>query len=444
MSREYIARDPRTGRPINVGSNRRQRKKRQVREGPWMAIPPQAVIPLATGELKEYKVGWKEKDHYMQRLDGIKALSNLAGTLAIEGHKILLDCLMDDDPKVRAAGLFALPSVAESKPNELFDHLSVLLDDKDASVRRAASECLKIVAPTFPSATDSTLAFELRHHVRQRRDAAFAGLGELCGTWPEVACDHIDELLQEDSLDLRRKASGLLRRVLSKGGAAAWDLVGWALEDEDVETRRNAAKCLVPLAHKEQRIATILAERAILDSDSKVMVSAIRCVEVLDTDHGRAKDLVLAGCTHKIRVSAWLVLRYCQDSWETKSCEITAMLYCVRKRMKRYARNFKKWHSMLKSKGLKRKRTPSWLQLRKYLKSMLKLQSLKVKPLDWKNFHLPTRTHGPRDMVKRGLPVGKSLKEYYPCLRKHSTIRRNSSTTYGTVSHQMVSTAPRL
>ena len=43
---------------------------------------------------------------------------------------------MDDDPKIRAAGLFALPSVAESKPNELFDHLSVLLDDKDASVRR--------------------------------------------------------------------------------------------------------------------------------------------------------------------------------------------------------------------------------------------------------------------------------------------------------------------
>lgn len=299
MSREYIARDPRTGRPINVGSNRRQSKKREVREGPWMAIPPQAVIPLATGELEEYKVGWKEKDHYMGRLDGIKALSNLAGTMAIEGHKILLDCLMDDDPKIRAAGLFALPSVAESKPNELFDHLSVLLDDKDASVRRAASECLKIVAPTFPSATDSTLAFELRHHVRQRRDAAFAGLGELCVTWPEVACDHIDELLQEDSLDLRRKASGLLRRVLSKGGAAAWDLIGWALEDEDVETRRNAAKCLVPLAHKEQRIATILAERAILDSDSKVMVSAIKCVEVLDTDHGRAKDLVLAGCTHK-------------------------------------------------------------------------------------------------------------------------------------------------
>lgn len=299
MSREYIARDPRTGRPINVGGGRRQSKKREIREGPWMAIPPQAVIPLITGEIESYRVGWKEKDHLMKKLDGIKALSNLAGAMAVEGHKILLECLMDDDPKVRVAGLFALPSVAESRPNELFDHLSVLLDDKDSSVRKAASECLKIVAPTFPSATDSTLAFELRHHVKYRRDAAFSGLGELCSTWPEVACDHIDELLQEETLELRRKAAGLLRRVLAKGGAAAWDLVGWALEDEDVETRRQAARCLVPLAHKEQRIATILAERAILDSDTKVMVSAIKCIEVLDTDHGRAKDLVLAGCTHK-------------------------------------------------------------------------------------------------------------------------------------------------
>ena len=97
---------------------------------------------------------------------------------------------------------------------------------------------------------------------------------------------------------LRRSAAGLLRRVLSNGGAAAWDLIGWALEDEDVETRRQASKCLVPLAHREQRIATILAERAILDSDSKVMLSAIKCIEVLDTDHGRARDLVLAGCSH--------------------------------------------------------------------------------------------------------------------------------------------------
>ena len=299
MSRDYIARDPRTGQPIDVGTRRGKTKKRSEKEGPWMAIPQQAVIPLATGQMETYRVGWMEKDYHMDRFDAIKALSILSGTLAYQGHKILLDCLMDNDPKIRIAGLFALPRVAETCPDELFDHLSVLLDDKDSEVRKAASECLKSVVPVFPSATESTLAFELRHPMKQRSSAAFAGLGDLCQTWPQVACDHIDELLQEDSIYLRRSAAGLLRKVLSKGGAAAWDLIGWALEDEDVETRRQAAKCLTPLAHKEQRIATILAERAILDSDSKVMLSAIRCVEALDTDHGRARDLVLAGCSHK-------------------------------------------------------------------------------------------------------------------------------------------------
>ena len=96
------------------------------------------------------KLVGRKKTTSCSRIDGIKALSNLAGAMAIEGHKILLECLMDDDPKIRAAGLFALPSVAESKPNELFDHLSVLLDDKDASVRRAASECLKDSSTNFP------------------------------------------------------------------------------------------------------------------------------------------------------------------------------------------------------------------------------------------------------------------------------------------------------
>ena len=214
---------------------------RRGREGPWMAIPYNDTS--CNGSNRDIQSRLEEKDHHMSRLDGIKALSNLAGAMAYEGHRILLDCLMDDDPKIRVAGLFALPSVA----NRVLMNCSTTFrycDDKDASVRRAASECLKIVAPTFPSATDSTLAFELRHEVRQRREAAFSGLGDLCQTWPEVACDHIDELLQEDSLDLRRKAAGLLRRVLSKGGAAAWDLIGWALDDEDVETRRQAQNVL--------------------------------------------------------------------------------------------------------------------------------------------------------------------------------------------------------
>jgi len=299
MARDYIARDPKTGKPINVGSGYRKKKKKPTEVGPWMAIPNDAVLPLATGELSTFRVSWKDKVYHMNKLDGIKAISNLSGIYAHKGHTILLDLLMDDDPKVRSTALFSLPSVAETKPDELFDHLSVLLDDGDKQVRLAASKCLERVAPTFPSATESTLAYELRHSVKERRESAFRGLGELCYSWPEVACDHLDELLQEEDLILRRSAAKLLRKVLSKGGAASWDLIGWAIEDEDVVTRREAAKCLTTLAHREQRIATILSEKAILDSDSEVMVAAIRCIEMLDTDNNRVRDLVLSGCSHK-------------------------------------------------------------------------------------------------------------------------------------------------
>ena len=311
MERDYIARDPKTGKPINVGSGYRKKRKKPTEVGPWMAIPNDAVLPLATGELNTYRVSWKDRVYHMSKMDGIKAISNLSGVYAHKGHSILLDLLMDEDPKVRATALFSLPSVAETKPDELFDHLSVLLDDGDKQVRVAASKCLERVAPTFPSATESTLAYELRHAVRERRESAFRGLGELCYSWPEVACDHLDELLQEEDLILRRSAAKLLRKVLSKGGAASWDLIGWAIQDEDVVTRREAAKCLTTLANREQRIATILAEKAILDSDSQVMVAAIRCIEMLDTDNNRVRDLVLSGCSHKdasVRLSCVKIL----------------------------------------------------------------------------------------------------------------------------------------
>ena len=39
---------------------------------------------------------------------------------------------------------------------------------------------------------------------------------------------------QEEDIRLRISAAKLLRKVLSRGGAASWDLVGWALEDEEV------------------------------------------------------------------------------------------------------------------------------------------------------------------------------------------------------------------
>jgi hypothetical protein len=71
------------------------------------------------------------------------------------------------------------------------------------------------------------------------------------------------------------------------------------LNDADVEVRRVAAKNLPALARKESRIATLFAERALSDSDSEVRLSAIKAVQALDTDHGRARELVVRGTTSK-------------------------------------------------------------------------------------------------------------------------------------------------
>lgn len=43
----------------------------------------------------------------------------------------------------------------------------------------------------------------------------------------------------------------------------------------------------------------MFAERALVDSDSEVRLSAIKAVQVLDTDHGRARELVVRGTTSK-------------------------------------------------------------------------------------------------------------------------------------------------
>ena len=159
--------------------------------------------------------------------------------------------LEHDEGEVRVAALNVLPEIAVRKSNELFDWLSVLLDDDDASVRAAASRCLAVTAPVFPSAVETILGNELRSASRQRSDAAWKGLNALCETWPEVVVNHIDTLLLEEDPKLRRKAAGLLRRVLQRGGSSVWDLISWSLNDEDVEVRRVAARTLPSLAKRE-------------------------------------------------------------------------------------------------------------------------------------------------------------------------------------------------
>ena len=56
MAREYVALDPKTGKPINVGSGRRKKKKKSTDEGPWMAIPNETVLSLAKGDKDSVRV----------------------------------------------------------------------------------------------------------------------------------------------------------------------------------------------------------------------------------------------------------------------------------------------------------------------------------------------------------------------------------------------------
>ena len=299
MTREYIARDPRTGKPLNVGKSKSKKQYIEAQEGPWLAIKDSDIVPLANGAISQYEVSWRSKKYELTREDGIIGLTRIKGHRAVEAHAALLMALEDDSPSIRVSALKALPEVATQKSDELFDWLSVLLDDDDLSVRKAASEALAISAPVFPSGVDIIIHNELRSFEANRSKSAFKGLESLCEAWPEVACDHIDELFLETDANLRLKGAKLLGRVLVKSGHIGWDLVSWALNDDDARVRRAAAKTLPRLAKIDTRIATIFSERALSDSDSQVRISAVKAIRSLDKDSGRARELILKGASSK-------------------------------------------------------------------------------------------------------------------------------------------------
>ena len=299
LSREYIARDPRTGLPIAVAKQRKSVKKMKVESGPWVTLSDEEVFSLLKGETETVSVRWKDQTISLGRINAIRALGRFHGIRVHQAHSLLIACLESDVVEDRIAALEVLPEVAVLKSDELFDWLSVLLDDQDINVRKAASRCLTITSPVFPSGVSSILANELRSSVKHRMDAAWAGLSGLCETWPEVVVDHVDSLLLEEDMQLRKKATALLKKIVNKGGSPVWDLISWSLNDAEVEVRRVAAKNLPALARKESRMATLFAERALSDSDSEVRLSAIKAVQVLDTDNGRARDLVVRGTTSK-------------------------------------------------------------------------------------------------------------------------------------------------
>lgn len=295
MARKYIARDPRTGKPIEMEHSAQSDVSYEPVKGRWSALIPADIMSLAEGSLASRAAVWRGTPHTLTRRDGVRALSKVPQAMITPAHRLLLEAFQDDDPDVRVAGLEVLPEFAVRRSDELFDWLSVLLDDENATVRKAASEALARAAPTFPSGVRSSLANELRSQHKPRRDAAWKGLQALAKTWPDVVADHLDSLFLEPDVEIRRKAAKMLNSIVSRKTSVVWDLVSWALSDEDAQVRRTVAKSLPRLAKQDVRMGTVFAERAIIDADPDVRLAAIRTIEKLNRGHGRARDLILAG-----------------------------------------------------------------------------------------------------------------------------------------------------
>ena len=297
MSKEYVARHPHTGRPISSGKERQtQRPVKKIERGPWNSIATADILSLATGETESMQVLFEGRYRTVGRPAGIRALPRLVSGPVKKMHSALVKGLSAKDPEIRLASIEVLPVCAMRQSEALFDILAELLDDSVLMVRQAASRCLGEIAPDFPSGTDTLLHIELRHEIKARRDEAWKGLRALCQRWPEVAADHIDRLIREEDVALRRNAASLLTRLVKKSGAKIWDLIIWSLQDEDNDVRRRAANTLRPLAEQQPKVALLMAESALFDSDEKVRAKVLKCLTILDSSSTRLQNLISDGC----------------------------------------------------------------------------------------------------------------------------------------------------
>ncbi|MEC7743698.1 MAG: HEAT repeat domain-containing protein [Candidatus Thermoplasmatota archaeon] len=297
VAREYIARDPRTGRPLTRGSVKDEADIRLLLppEGAWRVVPEGEIIELSSGTKGAIELPRTAGGGFARRGDGILALHRVSEAQTEEAHSILLECLDDDDPKIRTLALSSLPSFSLRKHEGLLQCLSDRLIDDEEDVRSEAMVALKKMAPIFPSGCEMILRRELRDTRKRHRDNAFSALKMASESWTETGCLHIDELIREEDVDLRRRGSKILRVLAPKSSAEVWDLIGWCLEDQDQDVRRNAARTLNALAGSEPRIAAILVEVAMSDDDSGVRKSAIGALKRLDMQSPRVAKMILDG-----------------------------------------------------------------------------------------------------------------------------------------------------
>tara|TARA_B100000214_G_scaffold72830_2_gene48859 strand:+ start:3174 stop:4445 length:1272 start_codon:yes stop_codon:yes gene_type:complete len=303
MMREYIARDPKTGKPLRTGRKRSHGLELAYKpgEGAWDALPLGRILPLAMGDTDIESVIWRDKERLLRRADAVRALPRIRGKDQQLAHRALESALGNLNPHLRIAGLESLPYCALQHSDSLFEHLHELLEDIDLDVQKAAQRCLIIVAPVFPSVTEETLRRELRVSEKPRQRSAFEALKQISDNWPEVAELHIDELIREEEGDLRGLAAALLPRLAKHKSATLWDLVGWCLQDEAVVVRRHAARALLPLAEHAPKVTQIALEIAFFDEDEQVRNSALKASRKLDPNSFRMQRLITDGTRHSDR-----------------------------------------------------------------------------------------------------------------------------------------------
>jgi len=297
MARDYIARDPRTGKAIRRRGTEVDVDIRGLLPpaGTWQRIPAHEILPLARGDSDGLQLTRGQGGGFARRVDAIHALHRVMQSQIDDAHGVLLDILDDDESGNRVAALRVLPVFALKKHDGLLQCLSDRLLDEDPQVEDAARDCLLKVAPVFPSGCEEILRRELRNQRQDCRANAFEALRLTAESWPEAGCLHLDELIREEDRDLRRRGSKILRTIASKAGATGWDLIGWSLEDEDALVRRNASNTLITLANNEPAIATIFIESAMLDDDDGVRKSVIRALKKLDMQNPRVNKMVIDG-----------------------------------------------------------------------------------------------------------------------------------------------------
>ena len=308
MARDYVARDPRTGKRISTGKRAKHIQKAafSAPDGPWKSLLPDQIRDLLERKVSSVEVRHMDERHLLDRFDAIRGMPSLPRKDDQYVHRIILDGLCSRSAEERIACLDVFLVISLRETDEMMEMLDVMVDDPDPRVRNHARKVLIDTAPIFPSALRDTIARLVRSEERVVRTDGFHALNQAARQWPEVGVHHLDELIREDEVDLRRRSARVLKAIAQRAGGAGWDLIGWTLDDEDSEVRRIASRTLPMLAESAPNIAQIMIEETLFDEDDEVRQNSLKALGRMDKDDSRTRTLILDGCRHndaRIRMS---------------------------------------------------------------------------------------------------------------------------------------------